>query len=319
MTTTHAEAEARVRVEAKETVAEGVVSVVLREAGGAALPDWHPGAHVDLVIDGVPTRQYSLCSDPADPSAYRIGVLREEAGGGGSRYVHDTLAAGDVVAIRGPRNHFRFVPAPRYLLIAGGIGITPILPMIAAAEAAGADWRVIYGGRTRASMAFLPELERYGDRVSIRPHDETGLLDLDTLLGSPEDDTLVYTCGPEPLLAAVEARMAAWPHGALHLERFAPKPLAEPERAGAFEIVLNRSGRTLTVPPERSILSIVEEAGVPVLSSCAHGTCGTCETPVIDGLPEHRDAVLTPDERAVNDCMMICVSRALSDRLVLDL
>ncbi len=236
-----------------------------------------------------------------------------------SLFIHDALAEGAEIAIAGPRNHFRFVPAPRYLFIAGGIGITPILPMIAAAEAAGADWRLVYGGRTRSSMAFLDELAAYGDRVSLRPQDESGLLDLDALLGSPEDETLVYTCGPEPLLAAVEARMEAWPHGSLHLERFAPKPLAEPERAGSFEVVLAKSGRTLVVPSDRSILSIVEEAGVPVLSSCAHGTCGTCDTPVLEGVPEHRDAVLTDDEKAVNDCMMICVSRSLSDRLVLNL
>jgi ferredoxin len=168
-------------------------------------------------------------------------------------------------------------------------------------------------------MAFLDELARYGERVSILPQDETGLLDLDAILGAPEDDTLVYACGPEPLLAAVEARMGAWPHGALHLERFAPKPLSAPERAESFEVVLARSGRTLVVPPGRSVLAVVEEAGVGVLSSCASGTCGTCETRVLEGIPDHRDAVLSPAEQAVNDCMMICVSRARSTRLVLDL
>lgn len=317
--TAPAEQLARVRVERKETAAAGVVSLVLREADGHPLPHWHPGAHVDLVIDGVPTRQYSLCGDPDDVATYRIGILREANGGGGSRYVHDTLAEGDVVAIQGPRNHFRFVPAPRYIFIAGGIGITPILPMIAAAEAGGAEWRLVYGGRQRASMAYLDEVERYGDRVSIRPQDETGLLDLDAILGSPRDDTLVYACGPEPLLAAVETRLQAWPHGALHLERFAPKPVSEPERAESFEVVLARSGRTLVVPPGRSILSIVEEAGVGVMSSCAQGTCGTCETRVLEGIPDHRDSVLMPEEQAVNDCMMICISRAKSPRLVLNL
>lgn len=314
-----AEHVARVRVDRKETIAEGVVNLVLREASGAALPAWAPGAHIDLVIDSVPTRQYSLCGDPADLSQYRLGILREAAGGGGSRYVHDVLKEGDEVEIQGPRNHFRFVPAPRYVFVAGGIGITPILPMIAAADAAGADWQLVYGGRRRSSMAYLDELAGYGQRVSIRPQDETGLLELDEILAAPEEDRPVYACGPEPLLAAIETHMASWPHGMLHLERFAAKPLSEPERSGAFEIMLAQSGRTLVVPPGRSILSIVEEAGVPVISSCAHGTCGTCETRVLEGIPDHRDSVLSPEERAVNDSMMICISRAVSERLVLDL
>ena len=191
--------------------------------------------------------------------------------------------------------------------------------MIRAAEAAGADWELVYGGRRRASMAFLDELAQYGDRVSIRPQDETGLLDLDDLLGTPRPDTLVYCCGPEPLLAAVERRCTAWPSRSLHVERFAPKPQAEPVRTEAFEVVLQQSELTLTVPPDRSILSVVEEAGVGVLSSCAEGTCGTCETTVLDGEPDHRDSVLSEEERRADDCMMICVSRSCSPRLVLDL
>jgi ferredoxin-NADP reductase len=228
---------------------------------------------------------------------------------------------GDVVRIRGPRNNFELAPSPRYLFIAGGIGITPILVMISAAEAAGADWRLVYGGRHRASMAFLDELARYGDRVTVCPQDETGLLDLDTLLGIPVADTLVYCCGPEPLLAAVEQRCAFWPRRALHVERFSAKPLTAPSRAEAFEVVLARSELTLTVPPDRSILDVVDDAGVGVLSSCAEGTCGTCETPVLEGEPDHRDSVLDEDERERERgaCMMICVSRSRSPRLVLDL
>jgi ferredoxin len=191
--------------------------------------------------------------------------------------------------------------------------------MIRAAEAAGADWQLVYGGRRRASMAFLDELAQHGDRVSVRPQDETGLLDLDALLGTPQSDTLVYCCGPEPLLAAVEQRCAGWPRGALHVERFAPRPQAEPVRAEAFDVVLAQSGRTLTVPTDRSILSVLDEAGVGVLSSCAEGTCGTCETTVLDGVPDHRDSVLDDEDRKRNDCMMICVSRSCSERLVLDL
>ncbi|MGK5111400.1 MULTISPECIES: cytochrome P450 [unclassified Geodermatophilus] len=313
------EFEAEARVVAKRPAADGVVTLTLREVGGAPLPRWEPGAHVDLVLDGAPTRQYSLCGDPADHSAYRLGILRDPDGRGSSLFVHDRLQEGDTVRVRGPRNNFPLVDSPRYLFIAGGIGITPILPMIRAAEAAGADWELAYGGRRRASMAFLDELARHGDRVTVHPQDEVGMLDLDGLLGEPRPDTRVYCCGPEPLLAAVEARCAAWPAGALHVERFAAKPLTEPVRSDTFEVVLAQSELTLPVPPERSILEVVEAAGVGVLSSCAEGTCGTCETGVLEGVPDHRDSVLSSEERGANDCMMICVSRSTTPRLVLDL
>ena len=234
------ELETEVRVAAKDERAEGVVALTLKTLDGAPLPEWAPGAHVDLVLGGgVPNRQYSLCGDVADRGAYRLGILRDADGGGGSRHVHDRLAAGDVVRVRGPRNNFALVPSPRYLFIAGGIGITPILPMIAAAEAAGAEWRLVYGGRTRASMAFLDELAAYGDRVTVCPQDETGLLDLATLLGTPEPDTLVYCCGPEPLLAAVEARCTGWPSS-----RAAPGAVRRPAdgRARAGRGVRRRAG-----------------------------------------------------------------------------
>jgi ferredoxin len=168
-------------------------------------------------------------------------------------------------------------------------------------------------------MAFLGELAGYGDRVTVAPQDETGLLDLDSLLGTPQPDTLVYCCGPEPLLAAVEERCHAWPPRSLQVERFSARPLTAPVRAEAFEVELAASEITLTIPPNRSILDVVEEAGVGVLSSCAEGTCGTCETAVLEGLPDHRDSVLTEEERRTGDCMMICVSRSCTERLVLNL
>jgi cytochrome P450/ferredoxin-NADP reductase len=313
------ELETVVRVTAKRPVSEAVVALTLTDVDGNAMPRWEPGAHVDLVIDGVHTRQYSLCGHPDDPQAYRLGILRDPAGSGASLYVHDRLQEGDVVRVRGPRNNFPLVVAPRYLFIAGGIGITPVLPMIAAAEAAGADWQLVYGGRQRASMAFLDELEAYGDKVSVRPQDESGLLDLAALLGQPRPGTAVYCCGPEPLLAAVEEHCRTWPQGTLHIERFAPRPVTQPVLSEAFEVHLAQSDITLTVPPDRTILSVVEEAGVGVLSSCAEGTCGTCETPVLEGVPDHRDSVLDEQERAAGDCMMVCVSRACTPRLVLDL
>lgn len=319
VTVSAAEYVAQVVVRAKDEVADGVVTLTLSRPDGHPLPPWRPGAHVDLILGAAPTRQYSLCGDPDDPTSYRVGILHAPDGRGGSRYVHEQLRVGDSVEIRGPRNNFALVAAPRYLFIAGGIGITPMLPMIAAAERAGADWQLVYGGRTRASMAFLDELARYGSRVTVRPQDEAGLLDLERLLGVPEPDTLVYCCGPEPLLAAVEDRCGAWPSQALHIERFTPRPARAPVRAEPFEVVLQRSGLALTVPPERSILDVVEQAGVGVLSSCAEGTCGTCETAVLDGEPDHLDSVLTADERKSHCAMMICVSRACGPRLVLDL
>jgi ferredoxin-NADP reductase len=307
-------------LDGEEAVADGVVRLTFRSCGGEPFPQWEPGAHVDLVLRPDLVRQYSLCGDPGDRSVLRIAVLREPEGRGGSLHVHDELRPGSRVRIRGPRNHFPLVASERYLFIAGGIGITPILPMIAAAETSGADWRLVYGGRLRASMAFHEHLlATYGDRVSVCPQDETGLLDLDTLLAEPDPHTTIYCCGPEPLLAAVEERSAPWPRGSLHVERFAPKADADAGAKGWFEVELARSGKILPVPPDKSILEVVEEAGTQVLSSCQEGTCGTCETPVLGGVPDHRDSVLTAEEQAAGDMMMICVSRAASARLVLDL
>lgn len=313
------EREVAVRVLSKRPVADGVLAVELVARDSAPLPAWKPGAHVDVVIDGVAVRQYSLSGDHCDRSSYRLGVLREENGRGTSRHLHDVLAVGDELWLRGPRNNFEFRPSSRYLFIAGGIGITPILPMIRAAEASGAAWRLVYGGRQRDSMAFLDELADYGDRVSVQPQDETGLLDLDGLLGEPLPDTLVYCCGPEPLLNAVEERCGIWPAGSLQVERFAARPTAAAAPATAFEVVLESSGKTLTVPADRSVLQVLRASGVALLSSCEEGTCGTCETTVLEGEVDHRDSILDQDERAANDCMMICVSRARTSRLVLDL
>ncbi|MGW2149187.1 PDR/VanB family oxidoreductase [Nonomuraea bangladeshensis] len=309
-------AERKVVVQAREQVAEGVVAIELCDPSGEELPVWTPGAHIDLVLDGGGlVRQYSLCGDPADRTTWRIAVLREPDGRGGSAYVHDELHQGATIFTRGPRNNFPLHSAARYLFIAGGIGITPILPMITAVE--GAEWRLAYGGRTAASMAFAGDLRAtHGDRVLLWPQDEHGLLDLDTLLAEEPMDTLVYCCGPAPLLEAVEARCANRP---LHMERFTPKDTGEPVMNGAFEVELTASGLTLMVPPGRSILEVVEEAGVHVLTSCREGTCGTCETSVLAGVVDHRDSLLTPEEQAANDVMFVCVSRAACPKLVLEL
>jgi ferredoxin-NADP reductase len=296
-------------------LAEGVLGLTLAHPLGRPLPQWAPGAHIDLLLGPALERQYSLCGDPADRATWRIAVLREPDGRGGSALVHQRLGPGHTVRVRGPRQHFALRPAARYRFVAGGIGITPILPMLAAADAAGAEWTLLYGGRTRASMAFTEELRRYGDRVTLAPQDETGLLDLASVLDGLPDGTLVYCCGPGPLLDAVEERC---PAGALQVERFRPKEQPA-EQEAEFEVVLARSGRTVTVPPGVSVLDSVRAAGVEVLYSCAEGTCGTCETDVVDGTPDHRDSVLSDAERAAGETMLICVSRCRGKRLVLDL
>ena len=307
-------------ITAREVCAEGVIALTLADSGGGQLPAWTPGAHIDLLLDDA-VRQYSLCGLPGDQHTWRIAVLLDPAGRGGSRMVHQTMKPGDQIAVRGPRNHFPLHAAPRYIFIAGGVGITPILPMIAVATGTGSDWRLYYGGRSRASMAFLAELEPYGKRVTIWPEDEKGMLPLDQILGEPADGVLVYCCGPEGLLAAAEQRCAAWPAGALHLERFAAKP--QPELAvgeeAPFEVVCQRSGLTVTVPPGKSIIDALDENGVSVLASCLEGVCGTCETRMLEGIADHRDSLLTEDEREANEVIMVCVSRSHSDRLVLDL
>jgi ferredoxin-NADP reductase len=300
--------------------ADGVVALTLADPNGGELPPWTPGAHIDFVLGNELIRQYSLCRSPSKPNIWRVGVLRAPDSRGGSERVHDILAPGSVVRVRGPRNHFPLVASPRYLFLAGGIGITPLLPMIAEADASGADWRLLYGGRERASMGFLEELAQYGDRVRIVPQDEEGMLDLESALGTPQPNTLVYCCGPEALLGAVEKFCEKWPTGSLHLERFSAKPQERAAEADStFELVLQRSGVTLEVPPDKSVLSVIREADVSVLASCLEGVCGTCETEVIEGDVDHRDSVLNEEEQASNEYMMVCVSRCRSPRLVLDL
>ena len=316
---TLAEPEVEVVVEKIDTPAAGVRELVLRAPAGTELPLWTPGAHIDVEAGGY-TRQYSLCGDPFDVSTWRIAILREPDGRGGSAYMHDKVSEGTTLRVRGPRNHFALEPSPTYIFIAGGIGITPILPMITESDASGADWTLAYGGRTRSSIAYGDELvAQYADRVQVLPADETGLLDLNKLIGEPRADTMVYCCGPEPLLRAVEERCASWLPGALHIERFAPKQQAEPVLTESFEVELSDSRRTLTVPPDKSILAVLEDAGIDVLSSCTEGTCGTCETVVLDGQVDHRDSLLTPAEQAANDVMFVCVSRGACDKLVLEL
>jgi ferredoxin-NADP reductase len=300
-------------VSARVAAADAVDLFDLTSADGTPLPRWEAGAHIDLVLPSGGERQYSLLPTP-NAAGWRIGVLREPAGRGGSLWLHDFLAVGDTIWVRGPRNHFAFAPSAGtpYLFLAAGIGITPIASMVAAARAARVEYALHYSGRSRSSMALVAEF----GAASLHVSDEGTRLDLAALIGTLGPATEIYCCGPARFLEAVEAAAGRHP---LHVERFEAKPLAAPAFEAGFEIELALSGETLTVPPDRSILEVVEEAGVFVLSSCREGTCGTCETPVLEGAVDHRDSILTPDEQADNALMYICVSRAACPRLVLEL
>ncbi|UJH70834.1 PDR/VanB family oxidoreductase [Ornithinimicrobium sp. INDO-MA30-4] len=313
------EAEVQVNVVDVVKEADGVVSLHLAAQDGESLPPWTPGAHIDLVMGDGLIRQYSLCGSATESKTYRIGILLSPESRGGSQFVHDNLHEGASLTVRGPRNHFSFAASAKYLFIAGGIGITPMLPMIAEAEEAGRDWELFYGGRSRDSMAFLDELAAYGDRVTVVPQDEAGHLDLPEILREPRPNTLVYGCGPEGMLNALEEQCGHWPSGSLHLERFTAKEQDADATDTAFELVLERSGQTLQVGADQSVFEVVREAGVSVLGSCLEGICGTCETEVISGDLDHRDSVLDPEERESGEVMMICVSRCRSARLTLDL
>jgi ferredoxin-NADP reductase len=302
----------------KEVAAEGVVVLELSRADGGRLPDWTPGAHIDVILEGGAVRQYSLCGDPADTGRYRIGVLREPDGRGGSHYIHDRLQVGDRVGFGGPRNNFALVPSPRYSFIAGGVGITPLLPMLRMADQIGSDWRLLYLGRDRRTMAFIDELP-LDSRVDVHAKAALGRADLEKWLAADDADTKLYACGPSRMLDAVEAHTRARREGWVRMERFSAREQEAPARTTAFEVELLRTGMVVTVPPETTIADSMRAAGVRVLTSCGRGVCGTCETTVVSGEPDHRDSLLSDTERAANDCIFPCVSRSLSDRLVLDL
>lgn len=320
MKVAHTEADPFLVVSEKIEACQGVAVVRLRRADGSPLPQWSPGAHIDLNLQPGMIRQYSLCGDPADNSTWQIAVLRERAGRGGSQYVHDKLAVGDHLRVCMPRNNFQIEDASHYLFIAGGIGITPIVPMTAHVNRHGAAWKLVYGGRSRSTMAFADELwRRYPGKVTLHPQDEKGLIDVDGLLRESTPDTLVYCCGPAPLLDLVREKCAHWPPGALHMERFTPELSDESVVNSSFQVDLAISGKTVTVGPDESVLHAVRACGVHVLSSCEEGICGTCETTVLEGRIEHRDSLLTDEEKEANDTMMICVSRARCPRLVLEL
>ena len=299
-------------------IAQDIVHLRFARVDGHPFPTPMPGAHIDVHLDGGTVRQYSLCGT-VDDGEFQIAVLRKLNGRGGSRQVHEQLQKGTELTIGLWRNNFRLVEAGRYLFIAGGIGITPLLSMIDAANAADVPWTLHYAGRSFDSMAFAKELAaRYGNRVHCYPGDEQYRMDISALLRQPEPDTLIYCCGPDSMLSQVSEHAAHWPATAVRTEYFVNAALSRSPDEQPIEVVLAASGKTVEVPGGISILDAALDAGVDWPWSCKEGMCGTCEATVIDGEPMHLDTLLTEQEREAGDIMMICVSRAKSSRLVLD-
>lgn len=301
----------------REIIAEtpSIVSVRLESPDGSALPPWQPGSHIDVQLVTRHERQYSLCGDPADVTAYRIAVRREPFSRGGSHYIHGFLRVGSRIWVRPPRNLFALSTAPSYLLVAAGIGVTPILSMARHLAAEGADWQMTYLARHREDVAFADELAALGDRATTHISSEAGRLDLVALLSGIEPGTAVYACGPRGFIDALTELSGALPAGSsIHVERFEPKP-REHRPNEAFEVECTRSNITVDVPAERSMLEALQGAGVPVEGSCLRGICGSCALNVLDGTPEHRDSLNSDDESMT---IYPCVSRSVSPTLVVD-
>ncbi|MEI6252409.1 MAG: PDR/VanB family oxidoreductase [Mycobacteriaceae bacterium] len=313
-----------IKVVGRQVVAhdENVVALTFAAADFSALPAWHPGAHLDIHLPSGRIRQYSLCGDPHRSGEYRIAVRRIPDGGGGSVEVHDELPVGSVVTTSGPRNAFPLSvpgygsPTRKLRFIAGGIGITPILPMLGMAEHLGVDWSMIYIGRSADSIPFLDEVRRFGDRIEIRTDDVRGIPGADDLLGECPDGTTVYACGPAEMITAVRQRLVGRENVELHFERFAAAPVVDGEQ---FTVTVASTGTDVCVAADETLLAALRRADIPAAYSCQQGFCGTCRTKVIKGVVQHRDTLLTTPERD-SGMMLTCVSRAPSgERLTLDL
>ena len=304
-------------VSEREMVADGVVRVEFRSPEGADLPEWSPGAHIDVHLPAM-IRQYSLCGDPGERDRYAIAVLKQPDGRGGSRYVHGRLEVGTSLTISAPRNRFELVDAPGYCFVAGGIGITPFLPMINDAISRNRPWKLFYGGRNAESMAFRELLSEYGPAVEITPEDQFGVLNLRSIVDHLPREHMLYCCGPEGMLAAIERTVPAEDLGRLHLERFAKSGEVHKPDDFAFTVECKESGCKVLVPAGVTILDALIGAGVDANFECREGTCGTCELDVLDGIPDHRDSILSPQERKMATILFPCVSRANTPELVLD-
>jgi ferredoxin-NADP reductase len=301
-----------------------VLRLKLRSSDGQPLPSWTPGAHIDIECgssDGK-ARQYSLCGDPQAADTYEVAILREDAGRGGSAWLHAHARAGASLKIRGPRNHFRLdTTASRLVLIAGGIGITPIMAMADEARRRGIDYELHYAGKTREAMPMLQALQAlHGARLVLHTSSEGRRLDLAEMLREATPGTKVYACGPARLLEGVEQASSHWPEDAVHMERFSAQGAkTSAEDMQPFEVELRDSCTVLQVPAGQTMLAALREANIDIQSDCEEGLCGSCEARVIEGEVDHRDRVLTAGERACHDRMMTCCSRAKNGRLVLGL
>ncbi|MGV0746440.1 PDR/VanB family oxidoreductase [Mycolicibacterium sp. XJ870] len=308
----------------REVVAhdQDVIALTLAAANAEDLPRWYPGSHIDLHLASGRVRQYSLCGDPESTDTYRIAVRRIPDGGGGSIEVHDTLQIGSRLTTHGPRNAFPLTvpgygsPAQRFRFVAGGIGITPILPMLGLAQRLGIDWSMTYVGRNRESLPFLDELTHFGDRIQIRTDDVSGLPTASDLLGDCPGGTTVYACGPAPMLTAIRTELIGRNDVELHFERFAAPPVVDGEE---FSVTIASTGARVDVSADETLLGALGRAGVSAPYSCQQGFCGTCRIRVLDGVVQHRDTLLTDPERAAG-YLLTCVSRAdAGRRLTLDL
>ncbi len=314
-----------VRVARKAVEATDILSFELVEADGGNLPPFSAGAHIDVHLPGGLVRQYSLCNDPTESHRYLIGVLRDPASRGGSSAMHDLVREGDLLRISEPRNHFPLAhEARRSLLLAGGIGVTPILCMAERLAASGADFEMHYCTRSPERTAFTRRIRDSAFAPRVHFHFDDGSpaqrLDLAVLLATPEAGVHLYVCGPKGFMDAVlaTAREKGWPESQLHYEFFGAAPQAT-DGDTAFEVRLASSGRTIPVPPDRSVAAALISAGVDLPTACEQGVCGTCLTRVLAGEPDHRDAYLTPEEQAANDQFLPCCSRSRTPLLVLDL
>jgi cytochrome P450/ferredoxin-NADP reductase len=310
----------RLRVADITIEGEGLKRFVFESPNGRVLPRWTPGSHIDLRI-GDYERKYSLCGDPADESRWEVAILRDEDGRGGSKLIHDTLKINDVIKVRGPKNHFRLDESgTRYLLIAGGIGITPIMAMADRLKTLGRDYEIHYAGRSLETMAFGERLKAsHGSRLHLHVKAEGRRMDLRTLT-SGSAGAQIYACGPERMLGALEELSHSWPENRLHVEHFAPDlSLFDPANSHAFEVELADSKLTIAVKPDHSLLETLESIGIDVPSDCREGLCGSCEVQVIEGEIDHRDKVLSAKERSSNTRMMACCSRAKGSKIAIAL
>jgi len=304
--------------------ADGICSYELVRTNGQPLPPFEAGAHIDVHLGGNLIRQYSLCNAPGETHRYQIGVLRDTDSRGGSQAMHDRVDTGSVLQISEPKNHFPLVDAQRTLLLAGGIGVTPILSMAEALAAKGAAFEMHYSARSPDKAAFKERLAGCGFAAQVQFHYDSGdaaqKLDLATLLAKPEAGTHVYVCGPQGFIDYVmnTARSLGWPAAQLHVEYFSAAAV-DTSGDGAFDVKLASNGQTFTIPAGKTVIKILEEAGVVIPYSCEEGVCGTCLTRVVEGVPDHRDMYLTEEEQAANDQFTPCCSRSKTPVLVLDL